>query len=383
MRKMIWALALVLLPAMGLADGVLGVKSLPLAVNWDVDGEGADAAQIVTQVNGDLTDGKTFTITASPDVCRLVDMTVTDANSSITAGIVTVVGTDCWGDALTATFDFSVVATRGSGVKTLTPSAAAKASGAYFKTVTSVTTNTLTGEGGAGVDFMTLGYSTGSPYQYPLYGVRVNVPFAPFRRVDITTFYESRVQVKQGSSSTTITAVTASTNPFNAVAVGDLIGLSVYGTPMPLQWRKVTVRTDADNITVDFPIVIAPNSGTTGQSFVYKKFYLSSDPQDGWIPVFGLDALDFLWNETTTGANTGGLVSNVECGYITSTPLPTIQVDTDTVNSGATGSATSSVDERLFPYEQCRFGLKFGTTDDADATAATTEGVYVSIGTRR
>jgi hypothetical protein len=78
------------------------VQRVPLAIAWDMDGEAADDDQIVAVAT--FADSTTFTLAAQPDTCRLVDITVTDADSSITAGVLTVTGTDCWGDALVCTF---------------------------------------------------------------------------------------------------------------------------------------------------------------------------------------------------------------------------------------------------------------------------------------
>jgi len=250
------------------------------------------------------------------------------------------------------------------------------ASGAYFKTVTSITTGVMTGET---VETMTIGYTSNSQTGYPLYGVRKDFPAAPWRLVDPAGMVQESVPIRAvASPATALTAATAGTNPFQHMVVGDLIAINPPGGTMPVQWRRVVTWTDADNIVVDraVPITIL----AAGQGFNYKHAFLSTDPQDGWISMQGWDAASFLWQETTTGANTGGLVSNVECAYITSPMLPAIQVDTDTVASGALGAAVSPVDLRLAPYDVCRLGLKFGTNDDADATAANTEGVYASVG---
>ena len=68
-----------------------------LAAIWDLDGEAADADQIVTLANGVITDAGNYTITADPDVCRLVDITVVDTDLS--SGTLTAVGTGCLGEA--------------------------------------------------------------------------------------------------------------------------------------------------------------------------------------------------------------------------------------------------------------------------------------------
>jgi hypothetical protein len=350
---------------------VYGEQSYPLSVSWDVDGEAADADQVETVA--DLSDTTNYLpVVAQPDVCRLIDMTLIDADNSITAGTFTIVGTDCWGDALTAVYTFDG---SGAGIKTFVVTSGS-ASAAYFKTITAENTSALTGEDGVpgGDDVFTLGYaSNNSQIGYSLYGTRVDEPYAPYRHVNLSGRVANSTRVI--ATGTALAAATAGTNPFNLVAVGDLIGINPPNQTLPLQWRKVVQRTDADNVVLDFAI----STSATGQGFYVKKWFLSTDPQDGWFSVFGYGAMTVHWSEVTTGANTGGLVSNFECGVRTTTMQPMHVEDTDTIASGSTGAIESALPLRNQPHEWCRFGLRFGTGDDADATAANTESVYAAV----
>ena len=365
--------ALALLGAVVGHAQVPGEDTYPLAVNWDMDGEGADTDQVVIAANGALTDSKTFTLTANPDICRWVDITITDANASIVAGVLTVAGTDCWGDPLTATFTFSG---GGDGTYSLTQTASSKASGPYFATVTSVTTGVLTGEDGG--DVVIVGYFQNSPFGYPAYGTRVDIPYAPYRYVSLDGKVAETTKVV-ATGTTALAAATAGTNPFARVAVGDLIGINPPNATMPLQWRKVVARADADNVTLDFAI----STVAAGQGFWYKKFFLSTDPQDGWLRVGGNDALQFTF-DVRSGTNTGGQISDVRCtNWFTSTPAPASAMFTTTVASGTTATVGYSIDRRLTPYEMCRIGVKFGTGDDTDAGPANTENIYISLQKRK
>src|SRR5574341_274722 len=107
-------------------------------------------------VSQTLADTTSYTITAQPDTCRVVDITVTDADSSITAGVLTVTGTDCWGDAQTCTFTF---AAGGSGVKALTYGTGSGLTCA-FASVSTVANGALTGEGVG--DALIAGYTANS-----------------------------------------------------------------------------------------------------------------------------------------------------------------------------------------------------------------------------
>jgi len=142
MRKMVLLGLLALVPVV--AQAQVEIQRATLMSAFDLDGEAADADQVVTTANGDLLDAKTFTITAQPDACRLIDMTVTDANSSLTAGVITVTGTGCLGEARVCTFTF---AAGGSGIKSFTCS---DGEGAYYAAITTIITGALTIAGHVG-----------------------------------------------------------------------------------------------------------------------------------------------------------------------------------------------------------------------------------------
>ncbi len=182
-KATLWTTALLLLlGALPVAAQETTVQSFKLAVAWEMDGEGADVDQVIAATaivdDGTSVADADWTILANPDVCRLVDLTIVDTN--LNSGTITVTGADCWGDALVATFAF----TGGSdtGVQTLSVDNATYApSGAYFATVTLVTTGTMVGESD---ETFALGYSTGSPSQFAILGKRMNLTAAPYRYVD-------------------------------------------------------------------------------------------------------------------------------------------------------------------------------------------------------
>lgn len=367
-RMILAALGLVLTAALaGQAQAQETLERTPLAIGWDLDGEAADTNQVVESQA--LTDSAALTVTASPDTCRLVDITVTDADSSITAGTLSVTGTDCWGDALIATYTF---AAGGSGVKTLTVDSATYpgVSGAYFRTVTVVETGALTGEGAG--DVVIVGYSANAPTLYPMYGVR---KFGPMGVRTVNPF-DSTVSnlpiTTSGVSTTTVTSV-SSNDAFANVAVGDLLYLNLEGKEFV---RKVTARASADSITVNEKIKIP----TAGVGFRYKHFFVFADPLDGWIQLGAGERIGFLF-DVDANANTGGVVSNVECRAPGPDQSGVVQIDTDTVASGSAGNATTWLDMESTPaFDACRIGAGFGTGDDTDTAA---EDVNIFIGVRR
>lgn len=374
MKKAFWGLlALLFLVLPVAADNTVRVESYLLASSWDLDGEGADVDQVIEAVaiidNGSVT-GEDYTIAAQPDTCRLLDLTIVDTD--ITAGSITVTGTDCWGDALVAAFAFT--AGDDTGVQTLTVSSGS-ASGAYFKTVTEVETGTMTGESD---ETFALGYSTGPPAQYPMYGARrysFTGPIGtnPGRYIDPAGTYGVDLEVTtSGSASTTLTSVD-SEGSFTNVAVGDILILKQGDYYVE---RKVTARASANSVTLNASVNIA----AAGVPFRYRKFWVFADPYDGWVQVNGWDAVAYLM-DVDANADTGGVVSDVVCAALGPTYEPQEQVDTDTVASGSTGEAVTSIDLRLAPfYTHCRFGIAFGTNDDADAAD---EDINIAIGLRR
>lgn len=355
MKKILGALAVAaLIPLNAYA------QHATLMYAFDLDGEAADADQIVTTANGDLLDSKTFTITASPDACRLIDMTVTDGDSSISAGTLTVAGVGCLGEPKSCSFTF---AGGGSGVKTFT---CTDGEGAYYASVTSITTGALTGEGGAGVDYASIGYTSNSVNGWAMYGTATKGPYGetgvdPFGEVPI-----AKLITTAGVSTTTVDGVNASDNAFDMPAVGDLILITSSGQ---LYERKITAKASADSVTVNAAITI-PAAGVTYR--LKKAFYTTNPAHMMMIPVGNAKALLLNWS-VDANANTGGVVTLFQCTDARGPEWPTgkwVQISTTTVSSGSTQVPTAeTVNLETTPYSFCRFGVRFGTGDDGDGAA--------------
>jgi len=65
-------------------------------------------------------------------------------------------------------------------------------------------------------------------------------------------------------------------------------------------------------------------------------------------------------------ADTGGVVTSIECMIRGPEDKPLMEVDTDTIASGATGAVATAIEYHITSFSHCRFGLKFGTGDDTD-----------------
>jgi hypothetical protein len=335
-----------------------------LAHAWDLDGEAADDDQVVTAANGALTDSKTFTLTADPDVCRLANITVTDADSSVNTGTLTVAGLGCLGEARSCSWTF---AGDGTGVYPLT---CTDGQGAYFSDVTSVTTSVMTGEGAG--DVAIVGYAAiNSVNGWGMYGTlstgsngeRIVNPFGSTAvALPITT---------SGAKSTTVAAV-ATNAAFTDVAVGDLLLIPITGGEV--YERKVTAKASVNSITVNQAITIP----AAGVPFSYRRFYYSTNPADILaVPVAGWSRAVFNW-AVQANANTGGVVCKLECtrkdagwptGAWVTQPLPitTIASGATTVDdAGLFSSISEVIDVEARGYTHCRMGFRFGTGDDAD-----------------
>lgn len=354
MRKYFGVIAaLLLLVAPAYAQDV---QRVPLAIAWDMNGEAADADQVVTAAA--IVDSKSdYTITAQPDTCRVLNLTIVDTNMS--AGTITVTGTDCYGDAQTCTW--AATAGDDTGVVALTYGTG-NGTTCAFASVTSLSNGVMTGESD---ETVALGYGAiNSALTYPIYGIRKEVNGV--RWIDPFATEGGREQILLNGTAAT-SAVTADGGAFQNLVAGDLVYITYNGRTFE---RLLTVVTDDDTATLSaaIPTAIAPGT-TTAVGFRYKKFYKLVEPNDSWIPVRGRESF-FSVVEIDGCSATGGCTTSVEC--TTEDPFAdaygsNIQVDTDNVADTATGEPTTSVDLRLAPYQYCRVGVKFGTGDTSGA----------------
>lgn len=354
-RLILWAL---LLAVPAFAQTPADIDRATLASAFDLDGEAADADQVITAVamidNGSVT-GTDYTITAQPDSCRLLVATIVDTNLSV--GTLTVTGLGCLGETKVCSFAFT--AGDDTGAKTLT---CTDGEGAYIATMTEVETDTMTGESD---ETFALGYTANSVNGWQMWG-RKNPPDA-LGQLSVNPFgyFDERKKIStSGSLSTTVAAVDTDEDPFALLSAGDLLIVQIDGNTYE---RKVTAKASADSITVSSPGLNIPTAGIT---FRWKKAYFSTNPQQLLaVPVHGYRTAMFDWS-VDANANTGGVVTLLEC-TAERIELPTarwVQLDTTTVASGGTQVNTSeSINLELLPYVYCRFGLRFGTGDDADA----------------
>ena len=335
---------MVMLTSLGVGRVASAAEPMTVALRMDLDGAAADPEAVVAASS--LVDNGDFTIGSQPDVCRPLGVTVVDDDASITAGRIQVTGTDCLGDTLIAevAFDgngsgsFDAVVTRGT------------ASGAYFRSVTSVATDVLTGEDRN--DTVALGYAGDCPTQYVAYGTRSGDAQGK-KHVDPEGSVVRRQLITSGGSmSTTLTTVRGN-GAFADVDVGDLLFLPLEHGVMEFQ---VTARASDDEVSVQPPV----NVDAAGRGFRFKKRFVSSDPADGlWYPVGDLSSAAFLVDQDAE-ASTGGVVTTVTCR------AGPAEVETHTATLDGAATAVHAIDLSNVAYEACRLGLRFGTGDDGD-----------------
>lgn len=362
-RLILGALALAALIPLAASSQELRVERLTLASAFDLDGEAADADQVIAATalvdNGTSVADANWTILAQPDSCRLVNLTIVDTD--LTVGTITVAGTGCLGEAKSCSFAFT--AGDDTGTKTLT---CTDGLGAYLSNVATVTTGTMTGESD---ETFALGYAgVNSVNGWPMFGAVVGPDSAGQYRVDPFGGYAVPLKITtSGASSTTVTGVNGSDDAFARVAAGDLLILEVGGRRFE---RKITAKASADSITVNAAI----NIPAAGVNYRFKKAYFSTNPADQMVvPVHGFKSLMFTWS-VDANANTGGIVTLLQCTEdgpeYPAARWTTLTQTTSTVASGATqGDTYEAIDLVALPYAYCRFGFSFGTGDDADAAA--------------
>jgi len=363
-------------------------RSTTLQSGYDLNAAAQNDARIFADTN--VVASNTYTLSGQPDVCRLQTITITDANSSITAGIVTIVGLDCVGRARTCTFDFSVVATRGSGAKVLTSNGPLGA-GCYLSSVTSVSDASMTGID-AGTDKIRMGdSSTGNFLQWATWGQLLPPGASGENRVDPFGRYDPQpgynLITTGGAASTTVTGVSTN-NAFTNVLQGDLITFIINNQRYE---RKVTARGSANSITISSPAVKIPAGGVP---FQYAHWYVTADPTDDFSVdlTAGWRALVLTWS-VDNNVDTGGVYMKLECSTERTPAWPTapwvvVPSRTSPITCDSNGCAVASaatqipveesVNLDLSLFSRCRVGWRFGTADDADG-AGNTESLNAQI----
>lgn len=349
--------------SLGLVAALLAIAAYPAAglratllSNYDLDGKaGAVAAIVATATAADST---SYTIAAQPDVPRILEVTVVDADSSITAGVLTVTGLDASGNLIVGT----ATLTGGSGVKAISPTL-------YFASVASAITGVLTGEGGA-PDTLSLDTDanlTGVPIVFPIASSFRKGDSQGNSTWDVFSWRAETRKAKTTGSSASLTSFVASSGAFTFVSPGDLLLFDVGGTPVE---RTVLTKADANNVTVETPVDL-----TAGYAYGYRNLRQLTSAEEGWVSVRNAQSVTFII-EIAQMVGTGGIDDYVQC-RVPGSSAPVVNVFQD--NLTAAGRTVYSIDLRVRGYDQCRFGLRWATNDDTDDLTTNKEKITLQV----
>jgi hypothetical protein len=338
------------------------VTTATLFLHYDITGEGVDVDDIVTATLP--VDSAALTLLKNPDIPRVISVSLVDADDSVSAGSVVLVGTGADGGYLTETIS-GIGSAAGADVDSSTAS---------FATITTATTGVFTGEGAG--DTISVGVTATPPYQFPiLQGVRqralIDVLNEGFGDIDRAfspeAVYKPLVAV-QGArlvtvgSSTTVSSLAATANALLPVDINDLI--QVQDTAGNQRLLQVVTNADNDTITVDQAVRL----GTTGVSYKFWKLVNLNGARSGWFGVDGATQFSVFIDVVNYTAN---ITYKLEC------------IPRDTFPGGvvfaafgptavANGSEADIVMLEAGDWRACRLGFQFdsadgGTTDDISA----------------
>lgn len=176
-------------------------------------------------------------------------------------------------------------------------------------------------------------------------------------------YSDARRITTSGAASTTVTAV-SSNAAFDLAAVGSLITFTPSGTTTAVA-RQITAKASSNSITISGAAV---NIAAAGVPFrLWNLNAGTGAASDGWFPASATISFNFLVDITQISV-TGGIDYKLECRHIypgggVSSPYPVVATTNKTAVSVSTGGWALSGTAQG-PWDQCRVGLKIGTSDD-------------------
>lgn len=174
------------------------------------------------------------------------------------------------------------------------------------------------------------------------------------------------VPVTTSGASSTVTAVTASTNPFAAVAAGDELVFNLDGV---IYHRVVTAKASSDSLTISgFPAATlnlgGGRHGTAGYGFYYRRRTCGTGDTVGWIPVRGANSVSFDIAVVTINATS--IDATVYCRGGGSVQTP-ISVSTKNYTAAGGDFVTLAGGTGGIKFDSCRVGLKVNTDTGVQA----------------
>lgn len=192
-------------------------------------------------------------------------------------------------------------------------------------------------------------------------------------------------RIKTTGSSTSVAAVTAGTNPFALLSVGDAVVVRRSATTGAVDVVVITVKTDADNVTVDAAVDWSTDAqGNVGTAFSWRKTVCGTTASDGWIDLHGAtgkllvvefnqgDIASLEWRVEGRVATPLGYGAAVELYPGTATTCgrdgTVVSGYCDFVAAKAGLAGRHAVFD-LTPWDSFRLGFKYLTSDTSDAGA--------------
>ena len=163
---------------------------------------------------------------------------------------------------------------------------------------------------------------------------------------------------------TALTEVTTSADPFDFMAVGDILFFNINGV---ITQRQIVTYTNDSNVVLNAKI----NIPAAGVGIEVSKFNVSSDPRHIFaVNVGPWDSVTFAWSQTAAGINTGGTTQLLQCTYATGPSFSTgvwYTVSTSlTATTTAVAPTSDTIDLSLAPFNYCRQTFQIATADDDD-----------------
>jgi hypothetical protein len=170
-------------------------------------------------------------------------------------------------------------------------------------------------------------------------------------------WHHSTSRVVTSGSSTTVTALSSTTMPFQQIFAGTaanyILRFNLNGV---LTYRQVTAAASAISITVDSAVDL----GTTGLTFDWALVnQCGTAATDGWFSVSGVAKVEFIFQIDTLGSTSIDRIVQCKGEGPRASPITAVAA----ANYTATGGEKMTVSTQ---WAQCRLGVKVNT-DGADS----------------
>lgn len=167
-----------------------------------------------------------------------------------------------------------------------------------------------------------------------------------------------------GSSTTVTETTTSNPDPFEFVAVGDVLGFTLADGGVTE--RTVTARASSVSITVNTAVTIP----AAGVGFQINKLRCGTAATDGWVSVVGV--VDKNWVINLVTINGTSIDFKVECkvnfpNAVAVQVWPPPSPASGSCNTGNFTAAGNCAVSDLTPWNACRVGMKLNTDSGAQS----------------